>query len=130
MFLRDKTMRILVADDNQDAADTLAILLRRWGHEVRVAYDGQAALSLGRRFEPHVALLDFQMPKVSGGDVALNLRRQTGLEGIVLVATSASDPDDSLLARYEGVFDAYLSKPCDLDQLEELLAGCGSYATC
>jgi two-component system, sensor histidine kinase len=122
-------MRVLVADDSRDAANTLAILLRQWGHEVRVAYDGSAALAAARQFQPQVALLDIQMPKLNGGDVALELRRQAGCDGIMVIATSATDPDDSRLARYDGAFDAYLGKPYDLDQLEELLASCCSYAT-
>ncbi len=123
-------MRVLVADDNRDAADTLALLLRVRGHEVRVAYDGQSALALARRFGPDAALLDIQMPKMHGGDVALHLRRQPGSEGMLIVATSASDPDDDRLDGYDGVFDAHLGKPCDFERLEELLAGCGSYAAC
>lgn len=122
-------MRVLVADDSRDAANTLAILLRQWGHEVRVAYDGSAALSVARQFQPQVALLDIQMPKLNGGEVALQLRRRAELEGIVVIATSATDPDDSRLARYDGAFDSFLGKPYDLNQLEELLASCCSYAT-
>lgn len=116
-------MRILVADDNRDAADTLATLLRLWGHEVRVAYDGLAALISAHDFKPHCALLDIQMPKVNGGDAALYFRRQSELKGIFIVATSANDPNDPRIARYDGAFDAYLSKPCDLDRLAELLSG-------
>jgi CheY-like chemotaxis protein len=122
-------MRVLVADDSRDAADTLAILLRRWGHEVRVAYDGLSALAAARHFKPRVALLDIQMPRMHGGDVARNLRRQAGPGGALVVATSATDPEDSRLDCYDGVFDAFLSKPYDLDRLEELLAGrCSSAA--
>jgi CheY-like chemotaxis protein len=122
-------MRVLVADDSRDAADTLATLLRRWGHEVRVAYDGLSALAAARHFKPQVALLDIQMPGMHGGEVARNLRRQAGFERALVVAASATDPDDSRLARYDGVFDAYLRKPYDLDRLEELLADrCSSAA--
>lgn len=115
-------MRILVADDNRDAADTLATLLRLWGHEVRVAYDGLAALVTAHDFKPHSALLDIQMPRVNGGEAALFLRRQAELEGIFLVATSASDRNDPRVARYDGAFDAHFSKPYDLDRLAELLS--------
>lgn len=116
-------MRILVADDNRDAADTLATLLRLWGHEVRVAYDGLAALITAQDFRPHCALLDIQMPRVNGGEAALFLRRQAEFEGIFIAATSATDRNDPRVARYDGAFDAYLSKPCDLDRLAELLSG-------
>jgi CheY-like chemotaxis protein len=123
-------VRVLVTDDSRDAADTLAILLRRRGHEVRVAYDGLSALAVARHFQPQVALLDIQMPRMHGGDVARNLRRQAGPGGIMVVAVSATDPDDSRLDRYDGVFDAYLGKPYDLDWLEELLADRCSSAAC
>ncbi len=70
------------------------------------------------------------MPGMSGGTVALHLRRQAGSDGLTVIATSATDPDDSRLTVYGGLFDAYLVKPCDLNRLEELLAGRGSYAAC
>src|SRR5262245_22471867 len=122
-------MRVLIADDNRDAADTLATILRLWGHEVRVVYDGASALVMARSFKPQVALVDIQMPKMNGGEVALHLRRQAGLERILILAESANDPTDGRVARYDGVFDAYLGKPCDLNRLEELLEGCQCHAS-
>jgi DNA-binding response OmpR family regulator len=115
-------MRVLIADDNRDAADTLAMVLRFWGHEVHAVYDGTSACLAARSFKPHAVLLDIQMPKVNGGDVALDIRRQFGSEGTFIVALTANDPDDPRFARYDGAFDAFLSKPCDLDRLAELLA--------
>ncbi len=123
-------MRVLVADDSPDAADTLAILLRRLGHEVQVAYDGLSALAAARHFKPQAALLDVQMPGMHGGDVSRHLRRQEGLARALVVATSATDPDDSRLARYDGVFDVYLRKPYDLGRLEGLLADRRPSAAC
>lgn len=116
-------MRVLIADDNRDAAETLAILLRLWGHDVRVVYDGSSAIVAARHFRPQFALLDIQMPGMNGGEVALVLRGQAGLEGLRIVALSACDPHDPRLARYDGAFDAFLSKPCDLEQLAGVLAG-------
>lgn len=115
-------MRVLIADDNRDAADTLAMVLRLWGHEVRVVYDGPSALLTARNFKPHAVLLDIQMPNVNGGDVALDLHHQAGGEETLIVATSAAEPDDPRLARYEDAFDAFLGKPCDFERLAELLA--------
>lgn len=120
-------MRVLVADDNRDAADTLAMVLRFWGHEVRAVYDGTAALLTARSFKPHAALLDIQMPYMNGGDVALDIRKHSA--GTFIVALTANDPDDPRLARYDGAFDAFVSKPCDLDHLAELLARRRSYST-
>jgi CheY-like chemotaxis protein len=123
---KEQAMRVLVADDNKDTADTLGMLLRLWGHEVRVAYDGPSALLLACRFKPHAVLLDIQMPKMNGGDVALNLKRQFNSEKILIIAISASDPDDPRLTRYKSAFDAFLCKPCELERLQELLADCRS----
>jgi CheY-like chemotaxis protein len=114
-------MRILVVDDNQDAADTLAMLLDLWGHEVRVAYDGVAALALARQFRPQAALVDLHMPRLSGLEVARQLKRLAGDRTLRVIATSAQDPDDALGAPGDGPFDAYLVKPCDADRLREIL---------
>ena len=115
-------MRLLVVDDNEDAANTLATVLRLWGHEVRVAYDGPTALTLARYFEPHVVLLDIQMPNLNGGDVAFRLRRQSSIDRITVIAVSATDPDESCLAQYDGLFEAFFAKPCNLQRLEQFLA--------
>lgn len=117
-----QAMRVLIADDNRDAADTLAMVVRLWGHEALVVYDGASALTVVRCFKPDIILLDIQMPKVNGGDVALYLRRHPGFEATQIVSVSASDPDDARLAPYRNAFDAYLGKPCDLGQLRELLS--------
>src|SRR5262245_53172311 len=68
-------LRVLIADDNRDAADTLAVLCRLWGHTVCVAYDGPTALDLADKSEPHVILLDIRMPGMHGGEVAERMRR-------------------------------------------------------
>lgn len=119
-------MRVLVTDDNWDAAETLALLLRLRGHEVRTAHDGLTALKVARAFQPQLALLDIQMPGLNGVDVARLLRRLPGLPRLSIVAVSATEPDDSRLAPYGGVFDAHLVKPCDMDALEAILEGCAA----
>jgi DNA-binding response OmpR family regulator len=113
-------MRVLVVDDNQDGADSLAAVLRLWGHEARVAYDGRTGLVIASRFKPELTLLDVEMPKVHGGDVARELRRQPGFQGHI-VAMSANDPEDSRLAPFSSLFDAYLVKPCNFEQLQALI---------
>jgi CheY-like chemotaxis protein len=123
-------MRVLIADDNRDAADTLAMIVRLWGHEALVVYDGASALTVARPFKPDVMLLDIQMPRVNGGDVALYLRQQVGFERIKFIALSANDPNDERLADYRDAFDVYLSKPCDLDQLHDLLSSRTSSGGC
>jgi len=104
-------MRVLIADDSRDAADTLAILLRRWGHEVRVAYDGLSALAVARHFKPHVALLDVQMPGRSGLDLTRAIRASTELSAThVILLTSKAQAADIEAGLAAGA-NAYLTKP-------------------
>src|SRR5207249_10039286 len=78
--------RVLVVEDNPDAAQSLGKLLRLWGHEVRTASDGASALEAVRAQPPDVVLLDIGLPELDGYEVARRLRREPGLEGVVLVA--------------------------------------------
>jgi CheY-like chemotaxis protein len=125
-FREGQGLRVLVADDDGDVADSLRILLELWGHQPRVARDGQQALDAALAFRPHVALLDFLMPKLTGGEVAARLRQARGTGAPVLVATTANAPDDPCVAPYNGHFDHYLRKPFNLEQLERLLAACAA----
>src|SRR5260370_21908981 len=84
--------RILVVDDNADAADSLGMLLQVRGDEVRVAYDGLEALELAGKFNPEVVLLDIGMPKISGYDVARRLREMSG-DAVFIVAISGWGPE-------------------------------------
>jgi len=118
----NKPLRILVVDDNRDAADSLAILLRLWRHTVRVAYDGQAALQAAQVFQPQAALLDVSMPSLHGGLVARHLREMAGSRAVMIIATTANHPDDPRLDQWRSYFDSFLIKPYNLAVLEELLA--------
>ncbi len=114
--------RILVADDNQDAANTLAMLLRLAGHEVRTAHGGQAALTLAKEFQPEFALLDIGMPDLDGYEVAKQLRLTDGGKNVRLIAlTGWGQEDDKRRAREAG-FDDHLTKPVDPHRLDALLA--------
>jgi PAS domain S-box-containing protein len=114
-------VRVLVADDNRDAADTLQRILALYGHDVRVAYDGQTALEVGKEFRPRVAVLDIAMPGSDGYDVARAIRRQQG-SGITLVALTGWGQDADRRRAIESGFDYHLVKPIDPDELNELLA--------
>ena len=115
-------LRVLIADDNHDAADTLAELVRLWGHEPTVAYDGAAGLRLAAETRPHVLLLDVQMPALNGYEVARRVRQDEGLTGAKLVALSAySHPDHAHRAEQAG-FDTWLVKPASPDEIERYLA--------
>src|SRR5690606_21409464 len=114
--------RILVVDDNLDAAETLAMLLEMAGHEVRVAHLGRAALSLAQAFRPDTALLDIGLPDMSGYDVAQSLRREPWAAHILLIALTGWGQDDDRRRALEAGFDHHLIKPVDTDRLAELIA--------
>jgi len=114
--------RILVVDDNEDAAATLAVLLNLIGHQTHVAHDGQEALAAAAACRPEVVLLDISLPKLSGHEVARWLRAQPWGRDITLVAVTAMDQERFRLESRRSGFDAHLVKPVDLHTLEALLA--------
>jgi CheY-like chemotaxis protein len=115
--------RILIADDNRDAADSLAVVLSVGGHEVRTAYDGQQALEVAESFQPELALLDIGMPRMNGYDAARAIRARPFGDDIVLVAlTGWGQPEDKQRSKLAG-FDHHLVKPVDPSVLDRLLSG-------
>jgi CheY-like chemotaxis protein len=114
--------RVLVADDNRDAADALAMLLELAGHEVRVAHGGRAALSLAQTFRPDVAILDIGMPELNGYEVAKELRRASWGARMCLVALTGWGQDEDRQRAQDAGFNRHLTKPVDTDALERLLA--------
>ena len=116
--------RILIADDNPDAADSLAMLLELAGHEVRVAHLGRSAVSLAQVFHPEAALLDIGMPDLSGYEVARELRREPWAARLQLIALTGWGQDGDRRRALEAGFDHHLTKPVDLERLTELIAGC------
>ena len=118
--------RILIVDDNVEAALTLAELLALDGHETHVAHDGPSAVEAARRLSPDVAILDIGLPGFDGFEVARRLRAEPELRGLLLVALSGwVQPDDRARSREAG-FDHHLAKPVQLKNLERvLLESCG-----
>jgi len=114
-------LRILVADDNRDAADSLQRVLALYGHEVRVVYDGASAVSVGNEFRPRVAILDIAMPGTNGYDVARALRTHQG-ERVTLVALTGWGQDADRRRAADAGFDHHLIKPVDPQMLNSLLA--------
>ena len=121
--LRMRAHRILVADDNRDAADSLAAMLRLGGHEVSVAYDGREALRLAESFKPEVALLDIGMPRMNGYETAQALRQQQQDSTLLTLfaLTGWGQPDDKRRSRAAG-FDHHFVKPLDPAEFERILA--------
>jgi len=117
-----KAQRVLVADDNRDAADSLAFMLRVAGHDVRIAYDGQQALDLAETFRPSLALVDIGMPRLNGYETARRLREKSYGADLTLIAlTGWGQPDDRNRSLAAG-FDHHVVKPIDPPLLERLLA--------
>ena len=114
--------RILIADDNKDAADSLSMLLELAEHDVRVAHLGCAALSLAEAFRPDAALLDIGMPDLSGYEIAQKLRRKAWGQKIQLIALTGWGQDEDRRRALEIGFDHHLTKPIDPDQLKGLIA--------
>jgi len=114
--------RILVADDNNDALESLATLLQLSGHEVYTAANGAMALESAEQHRPEVALLDIGMPKLDGYEVARRIRAQPWGQRITLVALTGWGQDSDRRRSQEAGFDSHLVKPLDLDKLTELLA--------
>jgi CheY-like chemotaxis protein len=118
--------RIVVADDNVDAAESLALLLRLDGHEVEVVHDGEQAVAAVERLRPDAALLDIGMPKLNGYEAAQRIRARGGDDSPMLVAvTGWGQREDRQLASRAG-FDHHLTKPVDFERLAGLLAQCGA----
>lgn len=115
-------LRVLVVDDHHDSGDSLATLLRLIGHEVRVVYDGPAGLAVARAFQPEVALLDIGMPGMDGIELGRRLRREPGLERMLMIALTGFGRDEDRQRSNEAGFDAHLVKPADLASLNALIA--------
>jgi len=119
--LEEGARRVLVVEDNPDAADTLEDLLQAWGHATRTVRDGPRAAEAAREYQPDVVLLDLGLPGLDGYEVARRLRRLPELEGVLLVAlTGYGDTEDERRAAEAG-FDEHLVKPVDPADLRQIL---------
>jgi signal transduction histidine kinase/CheY-like chemotaxis protein len=117
----DRRRRVLVIEDNVDAADSLREVLEFAEHEVEVAYDGPAGIDKARTFKPEIVFCDIGLPGTDGFDVARAFRADDALKGAYLVALSGRAlPEDTHQAREAG-FDLHLAKPPDLDGLERAM---------
>ena len=125
--------RILIVDDNREAADLLASLMSTAGHDVRVAYDGHQALGIMTAFTPEVALLDLGMPGLTGFEVAKQIRNESWGESTCLVAVTGWGQQRDRQRAAEAGFDAHLVKPVrirDLRQALEIRRTSGARVSC
>lgn len=112
---------VLVVDDNQDAAESLAQLLRLSGHQVEVAYNGMCALARVRAFHPEIVLCDLGLPELSGYDFAKAIRREQP-RTIRLIAISGYAQPDDIRRSLEAGFDAHVAKPANPADIERWLS--------
>jgi CheY-like chemotaxis protein len=114
--------RILVADDNQDSANSLSMMLSIMGNEVRTAFDGAQALEVAKDFEPQLIFLDIGMPKIDGYEASRHIRTHDWGKAAVLVALTGWGQDEDELRSREAGFNLHLVKPVEVATLEEILA--------
>jgi CheY-like chemotaxis protein len=113
--------RILVVDDHRDSADSIGFLLKIWGHDVRIDYNGAVALTLARQHQPDVVLLDLALPELPGEEVGRLLRQESELQNTLLVAMTGYGREEDRQRTRESGFDAHLVKPIDPLRLREIL---------
>jgi CheY-like chemotaxis protein len=117
-----EAQRILVVDDNVDAAESLTELLRIYGHDAQMVHDGPAALELVPSFLPAVVFLDIAMPGMDGYEVARRLRRMPGGEQVLLIAVTGFGRDEDRQRSKTAGFDRHVTKPLDPRSLQSLIS--------
>jgi PAS domain S-box-containing protein len=115
------TRRVLLVDDHADTAESLAMVLKAEGHEVRTAPDGATALEVAGAYRPEVVLLDIGLPRMDGYEVARRLRAQAGPTRVLLIALTGYGQEEDRRRAAAAGFDAHLVKPADLTTLRALL---------
>jgi PAS domain S-box-containing protein len=118
-----ESKRVLVADDNRDAADSLALILELSGHVVQRALDGEEAIAIAEQFRPEFAFIDIGMPRVNGYDVARRIRREEWGHTMHLVALTGWGQEEDRRKAIEAGFNAHYVKPMEPQTLNQLLAG-------
>lgn len=114
--------RIVVADDNEDSAFTMAMMLKLMGNEVRTASDGVEAIEVAEAFRPELILLDIGMPRLNGYDACRRIREQSWGKDVVMIALTGWGQDEDKRQSREAGFDHHLVKPVEPEALEKLLA--------
>jgi PAS domain S-box-containing protein len=122
MFPAKNAVRILVVDDNIDAAELLAMVFQQVGHEVHIEYDAIAALSLARKVVPQVCFLDIGLPNMDGNELARQLRALPGMAGAILVAVTGYGQPADKEAAFAAGFNYHFLKPVDTQALASLVA--------
>jgi signal transduction histidine kinase len=122
----DAKRRVMVVDDSVDGAESMSILLEMLGHDVRVMYDGAAAISTAGEFKPEVVLLDIGLPGIDGYQVARALRAEPATAGALLIALTGYGQESDRQRTRDAGFDHHLVKPASLDDIERVIAADGA----
>lgn len=120
-------LRVLVVDDNVDAAKTLGWMLELMGHKAYVAYDGTTALKLAQKVLPHAVLLDLGMPHMNGLELCQVMKQSADLRNTVFIAETGWEPESHEGLSKEAGFDYYLVKPIEMDNLQKALSSLLKY---
>jgi CheY-like chemotaxis protein len=120
--LKAPPRRVLIVDDNEDAANSLAMVLKLGGHETASVYSAAEALARAAEFKPDVVLLDIGLPGMNGYEVAQKMRELPGLRNVRLIAVTGYGRSDDRLRAREAGFDDHLIKPVELAVLDRTLA--------
>jgi CheY-like chemotaxis protein len=121
--LKSPPRRVLIVDDNEDAANSLAMILKLGGHETASVYTAADALARAAAFRPDVVLLDIGLPGMDGYEVAQQMRELPGLRDVRLVAVTGYGRSEDRIRAREAGFDDHLVKPVEFSLLERALAG-------
>ena len=114
--------RVLVVDDNRDAADTLALLIKAHGYQARAVYDGTQAIEQIATFQPRMVLLDLRMPGLDGYQTEIRIREQCRSKPVIVVALTGRTPYEDWGRAWDCGFDLYVTKPVSNETLKQLLA--------
>ncbi|MFI5398062.1 MAG: response regulator [Candidatus Binatia bacterium] len=118
----ESALRVLVVEDNEDVARSIAMLLELWGHKAQVVHEAQSALNAAETHHPEVVLMDIGLPGMDGYQIAKQLRQQQGGEKVVLVALTGFGEDEDRRRSSEAGFNHHLVKPVDPDVLQQFLS--------
>jgi CheY-like chemotaxis protein len=114
--------RVLIVDDNRDAADSLCQILRLLGHDARAAYDGAEGLALAGASPPDVMLLDIGMPRIDGYTMARKIRETAWGRHVTLIAVTGFGQEEDRRRAFDAGFDHHIVKPVDVIRLQQLLS--------
>jgi PAS domain S-box-containing protein len=114
--------RVLVVDDNHDAAISMRMFLRAWGYDVLTAHDGPSALEAAGKYRPHIVLLDIGLPRMNGYEVAVEMRQLAGLESVCMIALTGYGQEEDRRRTQEVGIAHHLVKPVDPNRLRDILA--------